>query len=145
MAYLEINVTSSIPVYQQIMDQIRALVSRGVVASGKPLPSVRQLAAELAVNPNTVAKAYQLLELEGTIVTLKRRGAFVGKGSLAQAAQARDRRIEEVVDRLMEEAKRLGLSEDELIQKLAAKTKGVGQDEDLPGREPEDPGRRGEE
>lgn len=118
MTYLEINIHSPVPVYQQIMDQIRALVGKGTMKPGVPLPSVRQLAAELAVNPNTVAKAYQLLELEGTIVTLKRRGAFIGEKSHTQAGVARERRLGEVVDRLLDEAQRLGLSEEDIVGAL---------------------------
>ena len=121
MVYFEIDVSCSLPVYQQIMDQMRVLVSRGMAPPGKTLPSVRQLAAELAVNPNTVAKAYQLLELEGTIVTIKRRGAFVGQSSSARAALARKRRINEVMDRLLDEAKRLGMSKEDIMKALADK------------------------
>lgn len=131
MAYLEINVTSQVPIYQQIMDQVRALVSRGTLAAGRPLPSVRQLAAELGINPNTVAKAYQLLEMEGTIVTLKRRGAFVGEASSAQAALARKRRVAEVLDRLLEEARRLGLSKKDIMHALAMR----GEEGPEPGEE----------
>jgi len=124
LGYLEINIFSPVPVYQQIMDQIRTLVSKGTVAPGAPLPPVRQLAAELEVNPNTVGKAYQLLELEGTIVTLRRRGAFVGETSSAQAGLARKRRLDEVVDRLLDEAKRLGLSEEDIMRTLGERIKG---------------------
>ena len=118
---LEVNITSPAPVYQQIMDQLRRMVSDGTLVAGAPLSSVRQLAAELAINPNTVAKAYQLLEMEGTIVTLKRRGAFVGERSSAKAALARGRRLEEVVDRLVEDTGRLGLNVEEIIEAFAKK------------------------
>jgi GntR family transcriptional regulator len=119
VAQLEINVSSPIPVYQQIMDGIRRLVSEEAMASGAPLPSVRQLAAELAINPNTVAKAYQFLEREGTIVTRRRRGAFVGESSAAMAALARERRLGEVVNRFVEDARRLGVGKEEIIQAVA--------------------------
>jgi GntR family transcriptional regulator len=133
LTYLEVNVTSSVPVYQQIMDQLRRLVSDGSLAPGAPLPSVRQLAAELAINPNTVAKAYQFLELEGTIATLKRRGAFVGESSSAKAALARDRRLEEVVDRLAEDAARLGLNSEEIIEAFAERVRQRGRGEGSAG------------
>lgn len=129
MVFLEVNVYSSTPVYQQIMDQIRTLVSKGAMAAGQPLPPVRQLAAELGVNPNTVAKAYQMLEIEGTIVTLKRRGAFVGETSSARAGLARTRRLNEVVDRLLEEAGRLGLTEDEIRRTLSDRMEGSDRSE----------------
>jgi GntR family transcriptional regulator len=132
LAYLEVNITSPVPVYQQIMDQVRRLVGDGTLSPGAPLPSVRQLAAELAVNPNTVAKAYQLLELEGTIRTLKRRGAFVGETSAAKAAIARNRRLDEVVDRVVEEAERLGVSGEEVVR---AFTERLGRSEDAGSKE----------
>jgi GntR family transcriptional regulator len=134
LTYIEVNITSPVPVYQQIMDQLRRLVSDGNLAPGAPLPSVRQLACELAVNPNTVAKAYQFLELEGTIVTLKRRGAFVGESSSAKAALARDRRLEEVVDRLAEDAARLGLNGEEIIEAFAEKLRQREGREEATGR-----------
>ncbi len=124
--YLEINVSSPVPVYLQIMDQIRRLVSEGALEAGDPLPSVRQLASELAVNPNTVAKAYQFLEMEGTIATMKRRGAFVGKGSSAQAAAARRRRLGEVVDWFIEEARRLGATEKEIVGAVSERARELG-------------------
>jgi len=119
LLYIEVNISSPIPVYRQIMDQIRAFVTRGALAPGQALPSVRQLATELGVNPNTVAKAYQLLELEGTIVTVRRRGAFVGEGSAAQAAQAHKKRVAQIVGGLLEEARRLGLSRKEIMDALS--------------------------
>jgi GntR family transcriptional regulator len=133
LVYLEVNVFSPVAVYQQIMDQIRTLISKGAMASGTPLPPVRQLAGELGINPNTVAKAYQLLELEGTIVTLKRRGAFVGERSCAQAGLATKRRLDEVIDRLLEEAKRLGLSEDEIKRTLEERIKSQQESDHGPG------------
>ena len=121
MPYLEVNLTSPVPAYQQIMDQIRALVSGGTLPPGRPLPSVRQLAEELGVNPNTVAKAYQLLEVEGTILTVRRRGAFVGEGSSGRAALAKGKRVAEVVDRLLDEVRRLGVGKEDIVQALASR------------------------
>lgn len=149
MAYLRVNISSPVPIYRQIMDQIRRLVSEEEIGSGEPLPSVRQLASELAVNPNTVAKAYQLLELEGTLVTLKRRGAYVGRASSAQAGLARRRRIAEAVDRLIEEAGRLGATKDEITRALAERIQSMEPGEALqerggpgPGGEPFEGGGR---
>jgi GntR family transcriptional regulator len=126
VAQLEINVSSPIPVYQQIMDGIRRLVSEEAVAPNAPLPSVRQLAAELGINPNTVAKAYQFLELEGTIVTRKRRGVFVGETSGAAAALARDLRLRDVVGRFVEDVQRLGAGKEEVMQAVAERLLGEG-------------------
>jgi GntR family transcriptional regulator len=129
---LRININSQIPVYHQVMDQIRTLVGSGALEAGSPLPAVRQLAAELEVNPNTVAKAYQLLEFEGTIVTRKRKGTFVGEASSARADAARERRLDEMVARLLEEAEQLGLKKRDIVSTLAERIKGQ-ESEDAPG------------
>lgn len=65
------------PVFSQLISQIRSAVLNGNIQSGAPLPSIRQLAIELQLNPNTVAKAYRLLERDGVIETRGRRGTFV--------------------------------------------------------------------
>ena len=77
---LTVDASSETPIYVQIMDQIRARVRDGALLAGTPLPSVRQLAGDLEVNPNTVAKAYALLEHEGVLLTRSRRGVFVAEG-----------------------------------------------------------------
>jgi GntR family transcriptional regulator len=66
-----------VPIYIQIMDQIRRSVAGGTLAPGEQLPSVRDLALQLAINPNTISKAYQELEHEGVVYTLRGRGTFV--------------------------------------------------------------------
>lgn len=74
---LEIDLHSPIPVYEQILLQIRAAITGGDLALGASLPPIRQLAADLEVNPATVAKAYQMLEKDGIVQTAGRRGTFV--------------------------------------------------------------------
>lgn len=74
---LEIDLHSPVPVYEQILLQIRSAITGGELALGASLPPIRQLAADLEVNPATVAKAYQLLERDGIVRTAGRRGTFV--------------------------------------------------------------------
>lgn len=74
---IEIDARSPLPVYEQIVLQIRRAVSEGTLAIGDPLPPIRQLASDLEVNPATVAKAYQILDKDGIIHTAGRRGTFV--------------------------------------------------------------------
>lgn len=74
---LEIDLLSPVPVYEQILLQIRAAITGGELALGASLPPIRQLASDLEVNPATVAKAYQILEKDGIIRTAGRRGTFV--------------------------------------------------------------------
>jgi GntR family transcriptional regulator len=74
---LEINTRSSLPVYEQLVAQVRKAVTIGSLEPGDPLPTIRQLAQDLDVNPATVAKAYQLLERDGVLEAAGRRGTFV--------------------------------------------------------------------
>jgi len=74
---LEINTLSALPVYEQIVAQVRKAVADGSLEPGSALPPIRQLARDLDLNPATVAKAYQLLEKDGVLETAGRRGTFV--------------------------------------------------------------------
>ncbi|HEY6077483.1 MAG TPA: GntR family transcriptional regulator [Polyangiaceae bacterium] len=74
---LEINTRSSVPIYEQIVAQLREAVTSGALEPGTSLPTIRQLARDLGLNPATVAKAYQLLEKDGVLEASGRRGTFV--------------------------------------------------------------------
>lgn len=73
-----IDARSRKPIYEQLIDNIKSLIVSGVLQRDEQLPSVRQLAQELAINPNTIQKAYTELERQGVIYSLKGRGSFVG-------------------------------------------------------------------
>lgn len=73
-----IDYKSRKPIYEQLVDNIKSLIVSGVLERDEQLPSVRQLAQELAINPNTIQKAYTELERQGVIYSLKGRGSFVG-------------------------------------------------------------------
>ena len=72
-----LNPQSKLPLYEQLVEQLRKQIVLGNAAPGSPLPSVRQLSVELGVNPNTIQKAYREMEQEGLIVSLPGRGSFV--------------------------------------------------------------------
>ncbi len=124
MPFLVIDNRSAIPVYQQIVDQIRERVRERAVAPGTPLPSVRQLASDLGINPNTVAKAYMLLERDGILLTIRRRGAFVSEQAPERASRAADRRLDDAVGRVVDEAASLGLDEKQLLEILKSRLRG---------------------
>jgi GntR family transcriptional regulator len=84
---LEINTHSSVPIYEQIVAQVRKALMDGSLEPGSPLPTIRQLAHDLALNPATVAKAYQLLEKDGVLETAGRRGTFVRDDALPRLDQ----------------------------------------------------------
>ncbi len=76
---MPVDPASHVPIYEQIVEHIRGLVAAGVFRPGEALPSIRALALELVVNPNTVQRAYQELERQGLVYTRKGLGAFVAK------------------------------------------------------------------
>lgn len=135
MLYLTIDTRNPVPVYLQIMEQIRARACEGVLSPGVPLPPVRQLAADLGVNPNTVAKAYMLLEREGILLTIKRRGTFLAPTAVARAQESMDARIESTVERILEESAALGVDRSQLLSVLRRKLLGEPTDNPTSGGE----------
>lgn len=111
------------PLYLQIMEEVRRAIVVGTLRAEDPLPSVRELAGELVVNPRTVSQAYQELEREGVIYVRRGQGTFVSPTVRRGAAERRSLAAA-VAKRALLEARRSGLSTEELvmaIQKLAAK------------------------
>lgn len=105
-----IEPSSPVPIYAQIVAQVRGAVAGGELRAGDPLPSVRQLAAELRVNPNTVAQAYRELERDGVTYVQRGQGTFVSEMEPARRAEERAAAGRAAVERMLDEAYRLGLS-----------------------------------
>ena len=118
MRYLTIDTQSSVPVYLQIIEQIRGQIGDGSLPPNTPLPSVRQMALDLGINPNTVAKAYMLLEREGIILTVRRRGTFVAESAPTRAMESLDARVETAVDRILDETAAMGVDRGRLLVAL---------------------------
>jgi GntR family transcriptional regulator len=116
---ITIDTRSGTPLYEQIIAQIHAAILTGVLAPGIDLPPVRQLAVELEINPNTVAKAYLLLERDGIIQSVRRRGCFVADEAAERLRRRTGRQVEETLDRVMAEATRLGIRGEDLLSALA--------------------------
>jgi GntR family transcriptional regulator len=111
------------PLYLQIMDEVRRAIVVGTLRAEDPLPSVRELAAELVVNPRTVSQAYQELEREGVVYVQRGQGTFVSPAVRRGGAERRSL-AREVAKRALLEARRNGIGAEELvtmIQKLAAR------------------------
>jgi GntR family transcriptional regulator len=119
-----IDTASRLPIYQQLTQQVRAAVARGELRPEEQLPSVRQLSLELAVNPNTIARAYTELEHEGLVVSRPGKGVFVAQPGTDLAKPARDRRLVELLDHWLAEAVHLGYSAEEVVRLVAQR---VGQ------------------
>ena len=111
-----ISTGSSTPIYKQITDSIRLGVATGKLAVGDALPSVRALAGELVVNPNTVARAYAELSREGLLETRAGRGVFVTPKRRVFTREEGWRRLEPMIDSLIGEALALDFTREELSE-----------------------------
>jgi len=111
---LQLDPASAVPIYAQIVEQIRALVATRAVRVGDRLPSVRDLASILRVNRNTAAKAYQALESDGVIETRAGQGCFVTEGGPRWSRAERYRRLEKSLDRALIEATHLEIPFEEV-------------------------------
>jgi GntR family transcriptional regulator len=112
---LHVNTASRLPIYQQLVQQIREAIARGDLQPEERLPSVRRLSIELVVNPNTVARAYLELEREGMLVSRAGLGMFVAQPRTDLTRAARERRLSEGLDRWLTEAVHLGFAADEVV------------------------------
>lgn len=108
------------PIYEQITEQYKLLVLKGVLSPGEQMPSVRKLAMELAANPNTVQRAYAELERQGIIYTVKGKGSFVS-GNISLKEQKK-RELRERLQRIVREAGEIGIGLDELMEDLGKDT-----------------------
>lgn len=119
-----IDARSPIPLYVQIADRLRVAVATGEVRQGMPLPSVRQLASELRVNPATVVQAYRELEQAGIVESRQGAGTFVREVPEARREADRVREARKLVRGILNEASRLGVSPEDLEEAWQEETKG---------------------
>jgi GntR family transcriptional regulator len=111
---LRINFSSGVPIYLQLMEQIKHAVETGAIRAGEQLPTIRSVAEELTMNPNTVARAYRELEGEGVVEVRHGAGVFVAGARSSSAKSIEIRKTGEVLRTAMEKGMALGLSESEL-------------------------------
>jgi GntR family transcriptional regulator len=114
---IKVNASSFIPIYEQIKIEFKKEIFRGDLKPNDPLPSIRDLATELLINPNTVARAYRELEMEGIIYTRRGKGCYVSDDSAQMMTKERKSILIKSFDELIEEAKKFGLEREE-IKKL---------------------------
>ena len=115
------------PIYEQVAEKLEELMLLGILGENEPLPSVRSLAMELSINPNTIQRAYAELERQGYIYTVKGQGSFVAENSVMKEKRKKDLLIQ--VSEVIDEAIRLGISGEEIknmveIQYQAAEKEG---------------------
>ena len=111
-----VNPKSKQPLYEQLVEQLRKQLFLGIVEAGQPLPSVRQLATELGINPNTIQKAYRRMETEGMIVSVPGKGSFISDDLADMLKKQRDEQLERI-RRQIRTCREMGLDKD-VIRKL---------------------------
>ena len=114
---------SNVSIYQQIVEQVCAAAYAGRISDDEPLPSVRALAEELLINPNTVSKAYGELVREGVIESRPGRGMFISKRRQIYTGEERSRRMDQAITSLVSQAFMLGFSTEEIVEHVARRTK----------------------
>ena len=119
---LQLNYKSGMPICDQIVNGFIRLKATGVMNAGDQLPSVRSLAIDLSINPNTVQKAYQILESGGVIYSIKGKGSFFSEDALADTTVMRSARAE--FEKAVRSARELGLTETQLIEIIKTTLKG---------------------
>lgn len=118
---ININFRDPRPIYEQIKDGLRRLISSGVLSPDSKLPSVRDMAAELAINPSTIQRAYRELEAEGYICSVPGKGSFVSV--LENANSARKEELLGKLDEIVTELGYVGISKENIIERLKGENK----------------------
>jgi GntR family transcriptional regulator len=112
---LHISPNDGVPIYLQIVNQVKYLVASGRLAPGKEMPPIRVLAERLLINPNTVARAYRELEMAGIVVKRRTAGTYVSDNGSPLARRERLRILTERIDALLAEARQLNVGLDEIF------------------------------
>src|ERR1700736_1402186 len=109
---------SGVPVYRQLIDQVQAAIASGNLKPGDQLPTVRLVAVELAINPNTVLRAYREMEIRGILDTQQGTGTFISDRPAEDSDDSRQRQLTQLVSEFISRAGAAGLTVDELINAL---------------------------
>jgi GntR family transcriptional regulator len=113
-----IDQRSGVPFYRQIIEQVRFAVARGELGPGDQLPTVRKLAVDLSINPNTVIRAYRELELDGVLDTHQGSGTFVSSKKVEVDRVERTRMLDQILTDLLARASSYGFSLEDVLQGL---------------------------
>lgn len=116
---LQLNYRDGRPIYEQVQEGLRRLLVTGAIAPGEKLPSVRQLAAELAINPNTIQRAYETLEQQGYVYSVPGKGSFAADGD--EIRENRKKSLLAQLDTLADQLMELGVTPEEIAAHCAAR------------------------
>ena len=115
---IQLDATSGVPFYRQIIDRVRAAIATGELTPGDRLPTVRQLAVDLSVNPNTVSRAYTELELTGLVETQMGSGTFVGQQRVERNDVERRRVLDQLCQEFLSRVSSHGFTLDDVLTNL---------------------------
>ena len=122
MIHFHLDARSGMPTYMQLVNQVRRAVRNGVLRAGDRLPTAREMVAKLAINPNTVLKAYGLLEGEGLVTSRPGLGTFITQGVEAQLAPAVQRQLRRGLDAWLTRAAEAGLDQEGVMALVSLAT-----------------------
>ena len=113
-----LDLRSGVPVYRQIIDQVVGGIAAGTLAGGDQLPTVRQAAVDLSINPNTVVRAYRELEIRGVLETQQGTGTFISHRKVKRDEVERQRRLSRLVSEFVSQAGSAGFTVKDLLEQL---------------------------
>ena len=109
---------SGVPVYRQLMDQVQAAIASGILNTGDQLPTVRQVAVDLTINPNTVSRAYREMEIRGLLDTQQGSGTFIAARKIEYSRNERERMLGQLVGEFVSRAGAAGFTLKQLMKAL---------------------------
>ena len=115
---ISVDLKSGVPIYRQIIDQVKSAMATGTLGPGDRLPTVRQLSVDLSVNPNTVSRAYNELELTGLVETQQGSGTFIGAKRVERDEVERRRMLEQICQEFLSRAAAHGFTLDDILENL---------------------------
>ena len=121
-----LDLHSGVPVYRQIIDQVMGGVAAGSLVAGDQLPTVRQVAVDLAINPNTVVRAYRELEIRGALETQQGTGTFISRQKVKRDDVERQRQLNQLVSEFVSRAGAAGFTIEELQEQLNDRSNDAG-------------------
>jgi DNA-binding transcriptional regulator YhcF (GntR family) len=121
-----LDLHTGVPVYRQIIDQVRGAIASGSLAAGDQLPTVRQLAVDLAINPNTVVRAYRELELGGLLESHQGTGTFISTQKISRSDAQRERQLEQIVNDCIARAGAAGFTVEDLLEQFRGRSSESG-------------------
>ena len=124
---LHVSPAEGVPIYLQIVNQVKYLISSGRLAAGEELPPIRTLAEQLLINPNTVARAYRELELAGVVEKRRTAGTYVSGGASPLSRRERVKILGRRVDALLAEARQMDVSLEDVIDLIHQRDRAMPQ------------------